>query len=565
MTHSLSKLQIRSELFNFLNNIESYDELSGEDKKNIVCKFKEIENRDDVVELILKEFTRINNSKLQILTFLLIELAELEKVKNVLWDIIVNPKIQDYVKEQASITLKGLGDNFNAEEFLSYLSDPQSVVDKETQRLLEIAAFNPDAQIDFLDFLFSLQFSEQQNLVNSLKVDYSADYLANVLVPALISTDSFELKEFLMKNIAETKSQLAVKAFDDIAKYSNDEKLRRFAGKILTEFKLAGINIQEALNISPGAEICSVSAIYKCFSTICDGTGSKAVIVSRKKENGDILLLCAVVNDTEGILDCFGFNGITEQDFNNILNRVQADYSRIEVPVEYCKLKLEAAELINKQNQLSISYEYLAWKSLISDVQLNKDLFSIDVSEWSSNALKVGVSLIFEHPDFDHWFFEEDDSDAAKKMLNDVVSTVLSNVDVYLESPKNLIDKFTEIIDENITKVFDQKLYDIFKLRLQDTAYMFNFAGLDKLRNLAATSYVYSLETEISDNILLKLFARKSIFEALLRYQAKYENKDENTVNLWNSRKKNVEKKEASFVDLGSILDILEEGWTKDE
>ena len=44
-----------------------------------------------------------------------------------------------------------------------------------------------------------------------------------------------------------------------------------------------------------------------------------------------------VINDRYGVLDCFGFNEITEFDFNRILDRFFGDTVRVEIDIRVLK------------------------------------------------------------------------------------------------------------------------------------------------------------------------------------------------------------------------------------
>lgn len=564
----LSKLQIRAEVQSILQSFENYADTSSEEKQSHLATLKRIDNRNDVLDILVKELPRVKPEKLQLVTYLLIELGNLDYLKKPLWDIIKSFDVSDYIKEQAATALKGLGDSYSPEEFLSCLSDPKSVIDKETQKLLEIAAFNPDAQIDFLDFLFSLPATERKTLIQSLKADYSDDNLANVLVPALMASDSDELTEFILKILSESKSVFAVQAIKDISEFSHNEKLRKIAGRLLSEYKLAGIDINEDKSDIAGSEICKISKIYKCYVCIPDGTGCQGVIVSRKKDNGDILLLCVVISDTDGILDCFGFNGITLSDFNNILNRVQSEYSRIEVSADYCKTLLAKASHLNKVSQEPVPYEYLAWKSLLFDAQMVTESVEETVSKWFDEKLNGIATLLYEYPDFDHWFFDENDNPQAKEMMAQVILESCERFEEFVQDPENYIHFVNSCLMESIDKIFTKDVRILFCKRLLNSAILFNFAGHDRLRNLAATVGITiqnSNDTESVSSFLVE-FLRRTIFEAFLRREANLEKvSDSKKTNIWNLRKDKtktaVKQVDSDQLSLEPLISILEEEW----
>ena len=218
----LSKLQIRSEVMLMLQHLNALDEMPKEQQDNYLNKLRSIKDINYVVEILVKELSRADYKKGQLISFFIQELGDLDSLKDILWSYIKSPRSSDDLKDLAGIILKSLGDQTDPEEFLNYLEDPKAIVDKETQKLLEVASVNPEAQIDFLDFLFSLPENEQINLVSSLKEDYSSEYLVNVIAPALEAKPSIKLEEELIKILGETRSQLAVPVLNDVLKYSKN-------------------------------------------------------------------------------------------------------------------------------------------------------------------------------------------------------------------------------------------------------------------------------------------------------------------------------------------------------
>src|SRR5690606_38634216 len=74
-------------------------------------------------------------------------------------------------------------------------------------RMLEISTRNPEALIDFIDFIFSLPVDEQCNLIRSLNADYPVDYLLNIFLPAIMALPPYETLELLLSSLGEMRSK----------------------------------------------------------------------------------------------------------------------------------------------------------------------------------------------------------------------------------------------------------------------------------------------------------------------------------------------------------------------
>lgn len=557
----LSKFQIRAEITLMLQKLDSAEELSREQQLKYIHKLSSIRNNDYVMEVLAKELGKSNYQKAQMLSLLIQAMATLEQVDDILWSHIKTPGISDEIKDIAGMTLKNLGDNTDPEEFLAYLENPRDIVDKETKKLLEIASINPEAQIDFLDFLFSLPENEQINLIRSLQEDYSSENIVNVIAPVLESRLAPHMDEYLIDIIGETRSQEAVSVLENILEYSDEEKIQKKAGISLKKLKLSGVNEKKD-------QISAISDIHECHITIPDGMGNQALIISRKKPNSDILLMNIVINEVHGILDCFGFYGISRDDFNRIIQKFQEKTTRFVAIPEFCRYLLEQAEKINKANRQPIPYEYISWKSIIKDIPQADYDFDRITGEWADEKYLSESMLLHKFPDFEAWFFEDDDHPAIQENIEKIVGNIRENKDLYLKKPAKL-EKFIESeVNRLLPVIFDRDVRKQYKKRLQNLAILFNIEELEHFRNIAA-SLAGAMSPESGFDITNEPFARKiiekTIIEGLLRHQYNIDNLEQQDANLWNLRKKcskSSSKKQDYYKEqnIKEIIDILYDG-----
>jgi hypothetical protein len=453
------------------------------------------------------------------------------------------------------------------------------MIDKETKRLLEMASYSPEAQIDFLDFLFSLPLDEQINLVKSLANDYSGEYIVNVLIPAIKSKHSIDLLQTLVDTLGITKSPRAVPPLIDLIEHSGSDQIRKSANKSLNLLKLSGVDLDKAKYSSEGLEICENSQVYACYATIIDGIGNQGIIFSRITENDDILVFSVVLNDIEGVVDCFGFNGISKIDLTKIIDRFYKNSPIISVAPEYCKYMLNKAEVLNKVNNSSIPYEYIAWKSLVYDV----DPLDEPVEE---AALKFGKSVkidnlakskeLYDYEDFKHWFLDEDDHPLIGKFIDKIINNILENKGEYLKDSDRLISWLENEINEVIPEVFDKRWREIYRNRLLNVAYLFNVQGLSEYRDIAslmALELGFDRDVLSENNIFIKSFfmelLKKTVKEAFLRYQNKLDQQNNTNKNsLWNVRKirqqlepQAINIENVKDQNINDIIDILYYNW----
>ncbi|HSA06670.1 MAG TPA: hypothetical protein P5556_05790 [Candidatus Gastranaerophilales bacterium] len=561
----LSKFQIKAEITLILQKLTSLDEMSKEQQLKYLAKLFSIKDNAYVVEVLAKELSRVDYKKGQIICLFLQELANLEQLSETLWGYIKSPASSDELRDLSGIILKNLGDNTDPEEFLNYLENPKAIVDKETKKLLEIASVNPEAQIDFLDFLFSLPQSEQFNLINSLKEDYSCEALVNVLVPAFESRVVQHMDEILIEILGETKSIKAGYVLKEFVSYSKDEKMNKKAKISLNKLKLSGLNLENIEQTQLKDEITEISDPYEFHTNLPDGLGNQGIIASRERKNGDIFMMNTVINDVHGILDCFGFYGISKNDFRRVVEKFQEKSTGIPISPEYCKYIIEKAEKTNKANNLCLPYEYTSWKCILSDIKpFDSKTFDNLANEWVDEKLVDDGHLLYKFPDFNHWFFEEDDHCLIKPCIEKIKDALMEKKAFYLKNPAKLEDFLNAELNNIISDVFSPDIRQIYKSRLQSIAFLLNIDELQHFRNIAA-SLAWLIDPEknldISKNLFFREIIKKTIIEGLLRYQHNLYNEEKQVSNPWNARKnlknKSAEKPIFEKQNIEEIINIL--------
>ena len=105
--------------------------------------------------------------------------------------------------------------------------------------------------------------------------------------------------------------------------------------KSLSLLKLSGV--KEDFTGEYYKKLLANTPVYKCFVNFPDGHGNIGIIFSRKNEAAFIQMFAIVINDIDGIIDCFGFNEISEQEFDRIVNKFYQNDIVVPVDAEFCK------------------------------------------------------------------------------------------------------------------------------------------------------------------------------------------------------------------------------------
>ena len=518
MTRNINKLQIRADILNAIKTLESGSKHTTEFLNKVLEPLVEISDKDAILDILVKEIiSNKNDDRFYILSFLLEQLIPKEKLEDELWKLLKQDNINDLVKSQIINILKDLGNQINYEKYSEYFENPDEVIDADTEKLLKNALSNPEVLIDFLDFIEALPVKDRNILIDSISEDYKGDELANLFAPVVYSNPDSELSKYAVTRLGDSKSNLAISPLKYIIEYGQNEEIKASAKKSLTTLKIAGLR-DENQEKEFLESLYKDSEIDDVYISLPDGRGNIGLIVGRKKfEQDSVSTFAVVLNNVTGIIDCFGFNDITEQEYLRIVNKFYVNQEKIRIPAYIAKMLLSFAEDLSRQTIGKISYEYICWRRLLSDVPiLSYDLKTafekrLDKIEVSINDLKKLYSTSI----LDKWFFFNSDNDAFATLIEEVIEIIQKEANL-----SNLIEKLTFAISNNKKQIWTEKAIEQIDFRMLLTAYLLSLNGFQSYANiLNAIRFNNEIKNELLTNIL-----RISIYEFLLREREKYLN-----------------------------------------
>jgi hypothetical protein len=441
-----SKLLIRSEVLAVVSLLASSPDLPQRDKQQAVQRLQRLEDRAAVLDVLMKELERQQSASVyRILGELLVALGNLGKLHDPLWALICAPNVSDEAKDAANLALGHLGDQNDPNLYLDFLKDPQSLIHRETERMLEVSAENPEALIDFIDFICSLPLEEQCQLLTSLQEDYGTPSLMTLYVAAWEAQPPLEVQEVLLRNIKGLKNTVVARwLYDQLEAVQNQQVLfpaetypeqhavtvQKWLQRAIRPLKLAGLyqtaSFAESLpwvlglppDIFPGyAQFCA-SEPEACFTTLPDGLGNQGFFMARRRQNGDLSMMSLAVNDTLGVLGGFGFFALTDADADRLLDRFHEKAVKIPAEPSYVLDKLLRAEALNRRQGGGIPYEVTAWKGFLAawlDMTEPPTVFDFWAlcTEWARPDWAAQTHLLFRHPDFATWFLDTDLGEAG--------------------------------------------------------------------------------------------------------------------------------------------------------
>ncbi len=481
----MNKLQIKAEVLATLRAISG----STMPDPSLLTDLKLIEDKKTVVDILVRELLNADEHKSLLICWLLTELVEKEQLNNELWDVIKSPEYNDHIKMIAFNMLKDLGNKIDYEVISGYFEKFNELINKETKELLDTAIMNPEAQIDFMDFLNALSDNDKILLIRSLEEDYAHDALANIVIPVFLFYMETEVGDAALEILGNTKSQLAYHALENVKQYV-DEVQQAKINKAISSLKLSGIRVDNTVEFYK--EILKESKPYKSYVSFPDGHGNLAIIFSRIRPNKTLQFLALVVNPRYGILDSFGFNAMQERDFYKIIDKFYNYQEKYEVKPEIVKyLAMQAVESSYANNE-PIPYEYICWESILLDIEAERPEIQLEKKELNQKEIdKLCLSDYVQN-----WFYDEITSPEFKEFIDKLsreFKTNNFNVD---------LDKF---VADNFDSVFNAKELAYQMVNFNIAAYL---RQLKQDNDLAQTLYSLGTNYAFLTNIL-----RKSIYE----------------------------------------------------
>ncbi len=542
----LNKIQLKAEILTVISKLQTLSDTSKVEGiiEVLACQ----EDKKLILDLLMREFVKTREDKAFILSFLMLRLTDKEQLENALWTSLKSPTVSDYNKALILNLLKDMGNRVDYNDIDEYFESPEEIIDAETKELLHTAIMNPEAQIDFLDFLEALSYEDKLTLVESLGDDYSEDALANILIPLFVHDPTSRIALVALNILGKTKSQLALHALNEVLEYADEDIVPAIKRNIST-LRLSGVREDNAIDFYK--DVLSESKVYECYTSYPDGHGNQALIFSREREDESIQFLAVVVNDKWGIVDCFGFNQITKDEFERIVARFYGEEDSVYINQTVLKSLLNSAENIVHRNGEVVSYEYICWRTITSDIPVEpvpmdfimEDKFTKDALS-QADFDKICLSDVAQK-----WFLDTDFSDEFAEFI--------SNLNKEFRAGNYSVD-LDGMIEDNIDDIISKKDSKKWQKRILTSAYLKYLAN-----EKAEAQRLYSLyfDEKSMHNMFLNI-VRKSIYEYYVGL--KFRIKEESETTSIFARNRAEVRRIFTLEELEKIITVIEDKWVSD-
>ncbi len=536
-----SKIQQRAQILQEIFKLKSLPAVSDDDIEKCIKSLSDISDKTFLCTTILKE---IDGSMVYfdgVLAILALNLAR-DVLEKCVFNFLDKPSVTDEKKLFLINLLNQAGAALDPNMIHLYVKNADKVIDLETEKFLQMAEVNPEAQIDFLDFYFGIDEKDKNILLDSIVNDYSGDILANILTPLIYSIQDEDALKMCIKGLLNSKSYLAYAPLEWLIKASNNPKIVSIAKKTKNELKIAGLR-KNITTFEYYKELFKNSKPLDCYVSSIDGGSNFSLVFSRIYENGAISTFFAVFNLEIGPISCFGLSNISKAEYNNVLLRFFKDVDKVPLDMSFAKTLIDYFSNFAFDNKEIIPYEFLCWRQLTYDIMpldgLLEDIIRSKLVETKLNAIDLKRAINSECGS--RWFF------SYSKKYPDFMKLI----DNICALDENELINFDDMVKSFIEKSQNSPLYEYLRKRFLYQAYFFK--KLD-FKNLSSLFYSINL----NDNMFFEFYKysiKKSVYEFFLNLQNLKDSTDKN--NIFAKQRK------IKFFDFNAkkMLELIEKKW----
>ncbi len=439
-----SKIQLRGLVLQAVLKFKDCNLPNDKEIKSCIKFLNDLDEKEFVVSLLLKEISPHSTQYDSILTLLLFSVSDEKTLSEQIFKLLNDKNISDFKKMHLINILRESGQSIDYNFIQTHIDNPDAIIDSETKKFLQDAQLSPEVLIDFFDFYFTVNADDKSMLVNSIINDYSGDELANILEPFAYFYPTICVDENILNAYLESKSYLALKPLKWCSEHLSDDNLLKIAKKNYKKMLLLGLD-KNKKDCEIFSNFLSDSKPMNFWFSCADGNSNISCVFARHRDNGFIQTFFTVFNLSSGPIASFGFNEITKRDFNVILMRFFKSSLHAKISLKDGKTIFDTLASRGWKDNVKIPYEFVCWRRLTYDVEQSSCSFS-ELLTQGLKKISVNKKVVSEFLNtdlFSSWFFN------CKK-----APPILEVIETLVQNMPNHIDEINLMVENAANKLF---------------------------------------------------------------------------------------------------------------
>ena len=252
-----------------------------------------------------------------------------------------------------------------------------------------------------------------------------------------------------------------------------------------------------------------------------------------------------MINDIYGVVDCFGFFDISQNEIARVISKFYQSEGKYKVSPQYVKTRIDSAIELTIKNKRTFPYEFICWDVLIKDIlpfSYTIDKFIENNIEEITTTKDTILSLLTKEYTF-RWYIKPSEN----KVLDEVIQNLYEQNEITIEY-------INSVVNNNINLIFDENITKIWKERIKQCIYLL----FENDRKEDAKLFYTILMKDDNFQTFKFVILQRSIFNSFI---AKKELSKENILTTNIFRKKQIQKENYDTKKIDKVITILKKNW----
>ncbi|HEY4387974.1 MAG TPA: hypothetical protein VGN34_26290 [Ktedonobacteraceae bacterium] len=443
-------------------------------------------------------------------------------------DLVTDPTLSDLAKLALAPVLKELGSEMVDDGMVEYLNDPASAMQQMQMRLLELVGKSEMGIESILQDVIGMPLERRLAFISWLGSCNDAR-AAQLLIPLLenqpvkVATAVIEALE----QLGPVALQQSLPALNYVLSTSAPRALKQQARATLGRLMMQSAS---GVDSSPSQDIDVMQLVpHEARASYIDGTGSQLVMLSWLRPDGLLKGINVLYQDTVGIKDCYGIDGMDKARRASLVQDLQEQgFFSFVVPFDFARALILQASETSKRLRRKLPISYVIWRSLLENSPHEDTspatLLAPHALDAETLALAKRGGELFQLPEFLSWLYDpmERTEPFIARYLQFYNTEAPSQGARKLTVPqtKKLQRLLEELVDEALPELIDDHWRERFEQRLRLQAKLFQIADREqdaRLAQAAAAVLSPASQVPVGEQDFLRTLVRMSIEQGPLR------------------------------------------------
>ncbi len=340
---------------------------------------------EQIIPIITRQFHEITDENILMRYLYLIEYLNFEEFVNPLIYAVLKRDLGDNFKASIINALYNFDVDFTSPVLSNIFHDAESKFYKFDSSFFDEIQNDEDMLINSLEWMLNLPYHKMMIIMNKLtEVD---DPRKITLLEIIAYQKDVETSLRAVDILGTTRDPCAYQALQKIAVWHETGAVYERADRALKKLRL--LKLDQLGDAGQRRE-----SDYVCYSSTIDASGNYVLwMVTPHDLKPPLEVLCVLVNETEGIIDCFGSSTMPKKEFVSLIRKAKREDLFVRIEYAFCEKLLKDALFDSKRRGNSVPVEFLYREKMLLN-ELSPKEYSPDFSDYDMDKIKKNKRLL---------------------------------------------------------------------------------------------------------------------------------------------------------------------------